>query len=257
MAVRSQPSLYRAVEVFLVFLKLGCSAFGGPIAHLGYFQAEFVEKRRWLGLDTFTEIVALAQSLPGPASSQVGYSVGLLRAGLPGGFAAWLGFTLPSALLMLAFAFGHSLFAGRMGSGFLHGLQLAAVAVVAQAVLTMQRNLAPDRARFAIALSAVVVVLLVPSTSATLFAILLGAGAGLLLEKPLEPAALTADLPSAISKRTGMLSLSLSSVSFSQAASCSPPVLSPQELSSAASFGLVLSFSVEDMSYCRCSTALQ
>lgn len=183
-------------------------SFGGPIAHLGYFQAEFVERRRWLNLETFSELVALAQSLPGPASSQVGYSIGLLRAGLPGGVAAWLGFTLPSTMLMMAFAFGHSLFGTKWGSGFLHGLQLAAVAVVAQAVLTMQRNLAPDRVRSAIAIVSVAVVLLVRPAGATLLAIVFGACVGAWLKIPQSPvAASTEPVPSTVSKRIGILSL--------------------------------------------------
>lgn len=112
------------VRVFLIFLRLGCTSFGGPIAHLGYFQTEFVERRQWLTAESFAELLALAQSLPGPASSQTGYAIGVLRAGLPGGIAAWLGFTLPSAALMAAFALGYGLLHGRVGMGVLHGLQL-------------------------------------------------------------------------------------------------------------------------------------
>jgi chromate transporter len=127
------------------------------------------------------EIIALAQSLPGPASSQVGFALGILRAGWLGGLAAWSGFTLPSALLMLAFAYGHSLLAGSMGNSLVHGLQLAAVAVVAQAVLTMQRSLAPDRLRMAIAIAATGVTLFSSPRFSTFIAIAAGAGAGLLL----------------------------------------------------------------------------
>jgi chromate transporter len=175
-------SARRVTEVFLIYLKLGCTSFGGPVAHLGYFQKELVEKRGWISLEAFTELVALSQSLPGPASSQVGYGIGLIRAGVPGGVAAWLGFTLPSALLMLAVAAGSIAFTSRTAVGFLHGLQLAAVAVVAQAVLTMQRSQAPDRPRFLIAFAAVLL-LLTPIPDATLFAILLGAAAGLALKE--------------------------------------------------------------------------
>jgi chromate transporter len=167
-------------EVFLVFLRLGCISFGGPIAHLGYFRTEFVDRRRWISSESFAEIVALAQSLPGPASSQVGFALGMLRAGVWGGVAAWLGFTSPSALLMLAFAFGHNLFAGRFGQALLHGLQLVAVAVVAQAVVAMQRTLAPDRKRLLLAILAAAIVLFSPSLG-TLFAILLGAVTGVSL----------------------------------------------------------------------------
>jgi len=142
------------MEVFFVFLQLGCTSFGGPIAHIGYFQKEFVERRKWLSAETFAELVALSQSLPGPASSQVGFAVGVLRSGLLGGVAAWIGFTLPSALLMLAFAFGHEVLKGNGGTALLHGLQLVAVAVVAQAVLAMQRRLAPDILRVFIAVAA-------------------------------------------------------------------------------------------------------
>jgi chromate transporter len=127
------------------------------------------------------EIIALAQSLPGPASSQVGFALGILRAGWLGGLAAWIGFTLPSALLMLAFAYGHSFIGGSVGEGLIHGLQLVAVAVVAQAVMTMQRSLAPDRVRVALAIAAAGLTLLLPSQMASLIAIAAGAVAGLIL----------------------------------------------------------------------------
>ncbi|MGD0832047.1 MAG: chromate efflux transporter [Terracidiphilus sp.] len=169
------------LEVLLVFLRLGCTSFGGPIAHLGYFQKEFVARRKWCGAGAMAEIIALAQSLPGPASSQVGFSLGILRAGWLGGLAAWIGFTLPSALLMLAFAYGHSLLGGSAGVGLLHGLQVVAVAVVAQAVLSMQRSLAPDWTRLALAFLAACAALILPAQVATLCAIALGAVLGLLL----------------------------------------------------------------------------
>jgi chromate transporter len=170
-----------SIEVLLVFLRLGCTSFGGPIAHLGYFRKEIVERRRWCSEKTMAEIIALAQSLPGPASSQVGFALGILRAGWLGGLAAWVGFTLPSALLMLAFAYGHSFLGGGVGQGLLHGLQLVAVAVVAQAVLAMQRSLAPDRARGALAVVAAGLALMLPAQMATLIAIAAGAVAGLAL----------------------------------------------------------------------------
>jgi len=180
------------LEVLLVFLRLGCSSFGGPVAHLGYFQKEIVERRRWVSESVYAELIAIAHSLPGPASSQVGFALGLLRAGWMGGLAAWVGFTLPSALLMLAFAFGHSLFDSATGVHVLHGLQLVAVAVVAQAVLTMQRSLAPDRIRTAIAVVATAMVLFAPAGIATLAAIAMGAAAGLWLCKSAGPATASA-----------------------------------------------------------------
>ncbi len=177
---RSERERGSIAEVLLVFLRLGCTSFGGPIAHLGYFQKEIVERRRWCGEGTLAEIIALAQSLPGPASSQVGFALGIVRAGWLGGLAAWVGFTLPSALLMLAFAYGHSFLAGSVGNGILHGLQLVAVAVVAQAVMAMRKSLAPDRLRMAFAIAATGVTLFAPPQSATLIAIAAGATAGLL-----------------------------------------------------------------------------
>ena len=176
-----KPSHRSWVEVLLVFLRLGCTSFGGPIAHLGYFRKEIVENRKWCNEKTLAEIIALAQSLPGPASSQTGFALGILRAGWLGGLAAWIGFTLPSAALMLAFAYGHSLFTGAAGQEVLHGLQIVAVAVVAQAVLAMQRSLAPDRTRIALAFMATALTLFLPAQLATLIAIACGAAAGLLL----------------------------------------------------------------------------
>src|SRR5271154_901166 len=120
--MEGQPKPGSAREVLLVFLRLGCTSFGGPIAHLGYFQKELVERRRWCSEATLAEIIALAQSLPGPASSQTGFALGTLRAGLPGGVAAWIGFTLPSAVLMLVFSYGHAMVAGIIGNRLLHGL---------------------------------------------------------------------------------------------------------------------------------------
>lgn len=155
-----------AVPVFLVFLRLGLTSFGGPVAHLGYFREAFVVRRRWLRDDAYADLVALCQFLPGPASSQVGMALGLQRAGLLGLLAAWCGFTLPSAVLLVAFAL---LVAGTpdlAGAGWLLGLQAAAAAVVAQAVLGMARSLTPDRRRATIAAAAAIVVLLVPGPAA-------------------------------------------------------------------------------------------
>lgn len=185
---RSSPA-----EVFVAFLRLGCISFGGPIAHLGYFREAFVERRKWLTESSYAEVLALAQSMPGPASSQVGFAIGLLRAGWLGGLAAWTGFTLPSAILMLAFAYGYGHPQGRVATAALHGLQLVAVAVVAQAVLRMQRTLAPDLLRLIIALLGAVIALFASPAYATVLAILAGAIAGLVLLRGRSPA--TADDP--------------------------------------------------------------
>src|SRR5215467_837629 len=168
-------------EVLAVFLKLGLTSFGGPVAHLGYFHAEVVERRRWLDERAYGDLVALCQFLPGPASSQVGIGTGLLRAGLPGAFAAWVGFTLPSALALVLFAYGIGTLESALGSGWLHGLKIAAVAVVAQAVWGMARSLCPDRPRATLAAFAAVVVLLVPSVWGQIGAIVAGGLVGLAL----------------------------------------------------------------------------
>jgi chromate transporter len=174
-AARGSPG-----EVFRVFLKLGMTSFGGPVAHLGYFRAEFVERRRWLSERAYVDLVALSQFLPGPASSQTGFGIGLLRGGYLGGMAAWLGFTLPSALLMLLFAYGAGNIAkGALGAGFLHGLKLVAVAIVGQAVFGMARSLCPDKPRAAIALAALVLLVFVPGSFGQVAAIAVGGLAGL------------------------------------------------------------------------------
>jgi chromate transporter len=170
-----------APEVLAVFLKLGLTCFGGPIAHLGYFRRELVERRRWLDDETFTDLVALCQFLPGPASSQVGFSIGLLRAGWLGGLAAWCGFTLPSVLLLLGFAAIAPSLGGTVGGGLIHGLKLVAVAVVAQAVWDMARRLCPDQRRAAIALIAIGVLSILTTVYAQLIVIALGAVLGLAL----------------------------------------------------------------------------
>ena len=131
------------LEVLSVFIKLGVSCFGGPIAHIGYFRDEFVVRRRWLDEQAYTDLVALCQFLPGPASSQVGFSLGLMRAGYLGGLAAWTGFTLPSAILLVAFAYGAASLNGPLGLGLLHGLKLVAVAIVAQAVASIMTGQYP------------------------------------------------------------------------------------------------------------------
>ena len=177
-----RPRPGSAGEIFLVFLKLGLTSFGGPIAHLGYFRAEFVERRRWLSERAFVDLVALAQFLPGPASSQTGFAIGLMRGGRLGGLAAWAGFALPSALLMLLFAYGAASLADSwQGVGLLHGLKLVAVAIVAQAVLGMARSLCPDRARASIATAALVLLLFAPGSLSQVGAIALGGVGGLAL----------------------------------------------------------------------------
>jgi chromate transporter len=150
-------------EVFVAFLRLGLTSFGGPVAHLGYFREAFVVRRRWLGDRAYADLVALCQFLPGPASSQVGMAIGLRRAGIRGLLAAWAGFTLPSALLLVAFAYGVTAIGSDAGAGWIGGLKAAAVAVVAQAVLGMTRTLAPDARRATIAGAAAILTLLAPS----------------------------------------------------------------------------------------------
>lgn len=172
-----------AAEVFLAFLKLGLTSFGGPIAHLGYFRDELVIRRRWLTEPAYADVVALCQFLPGPASSKVGLTLGLIRAGWGGGLAAFLGFTLPSAILMLTLALTATRIEGPVMSGLLHGLKIVAVAVVAQAVLGMARSLCPDRERAAIAVAAVVLLAAAPGSVGMIAAITAGALAGLALDR--------------------------------------------------------------------------
>ncbi|WP_137175313.1 chromate efflux transporter [Massilia sp. HP4] len=196
-------------SVFQVFLKLGLTSFGGPVAHLGYYRNEFVLRRQWLDDAHYGDLVALCQFLPGPASSQVGFSLGVLRGGgLAGGLAAWVGFTLPSALLMFAFALGAANLAGPLAAGLVHGLKLVAVAVVAQAVWGMARTLTPDRQRIAIALAAVAAVVLVDGPAGQLVAIAAGALAGYWLCRGplLQP---NAELSMPIGRRAGIAALVL------------------------------------------------
>jgi chromate transporter len=172
-----------SLEVLRAFFKLGCTAFGGPIAHLGFFRHEFVEKRRWLDDAGYADLVALCQFLPGPASSQVGLGLGWKRAGFVGALCAWLGFTLPSATLMLAFAYGVQKVVSFSHSGWVQGLKIAAVAVVAQALWQMATRLCPDAPRAIIACVAVIVLLLVPTAWMQLIVIAAGALAGGLLKQ--------------------------------------------------------------------------
>ncbi len=173
------------LEVLRVFLRLGCTSFGGPVAHIGYFRAEFVERRRWVPESGFADLVALCQFMPGPASSQLGMSIGLLRAGPLGMLAAWIGFTLPSAVVMLGFAYGVAALGDVANAAWLSGLKLVAVAVVAQAGWGMAQSLAPDRPRATLAAAAALIALAVPSSPGQIGAILFGAAVGLtLLPRP-------------------------------------------------------------------------
>jgi chromate transporter len=175
------PSRARAtLEVFAVALRLGLTSFGGPIAHLGYFRDEYVTRRRWIDDSRYADLVALCQFLPGPASSQVGIAIGTRRAGLAGGVASWLGFTLPSAVLLVALAYGVTAL-GPADTTYLRGLKIAAVAVVAHAVWGMARSLAPDWARRALAVAAALIALSVAGIGGQLLALGLAALAGLLL----------------------------------------------------------------------------
>ena len=172
-----------AFTVFKIFLKLGCTSFGGPIAHLGYFREEFVNRRKWITDQAYADLVALCQFTPGPASSKVGIGIGLSQAGLPGAFAAWLAFTAPSALALILFGFGIIALGDRVDLGWLHGLLVVAVPVVAQAVWGMARNLTPDAPRVTLAALTAIIVLIWPTPLGFIGAIVAGGIAGLLLLK--------------------------------------------------------------------------
>ena len=195
-----------AFEVLRTFLKLGVTSFGGPVAHIGYFREEIVVRRRWVDDAAYTDLVALCQFLPGPASSQVGFALGLIRAGFWGALSAWVGFTMPSAVLMVAFAYGARALGGTIGAGLLHGLKLVAVAIVAQAVWGMARTLCPDRERAAIAALCAVLVLSSGSSVAQLVAILLGGAGGWWLCRT-APAAPAGTLGTPVSRGVGLAAL--------------------------------------------------
>ncbi len=180
------PQPGSAAEVFRAFLALGLTSFGGPVAHLGYFHEAFVVRRRWIGEAAYADLVALCQFLPGPASSQVGMAIGLRRAGYTGMFAAWLAFTLPSATLLVAFAWGASALDPEAG-GWIEGLKAAAVAVVAQAVIAMTSSLAPDRERATVAVAAMIVAMLLPTAAGQVLAIVAGGIVGLVRLRPSLP----------------------------------------------------------------------
>lgn len=181
-----QPQPGACAEVFLVFLKLGVTSFGGPIAHIAYFRDELVKKRRWVDDAQFGQLLAICQFLPGPASSQLGFSLGLLRNGWTGGLAAWLAFTLPSAILLLLLATTVPLAAGPVGDALMRGAKLMACAVVAHAVLGMASKLCPDRQRQTIAVLTAIAVLLVSTASAQVVSVVLAAAAGVAFRPKLE-----------------------------------------------------------------------
>ncbi len=197
----------RVSEVFWAFLALGLTSFGGPVAHLGYFRTAFVERRKWLTESAYADLVALCQFLPGPASSQVGFALGLLRAGPGGAAMAWLAFTLPSAIILVLFAFGAAVLDGPVASGIIHGLKVVAVAIVAHAVWGMARNLCPDKTRTGIALAAIFTVVLVSGPLGQVSAIVLGGLAGLALCR--DSAAVTASesLHFPVTRKAGTVAL--------------------------------------------------
>lgn len=208
-AAAKESGRHSPVEVLLAFLKLGLTSFGGPVAHIGYFREEFVVRRRWLDEHAYADLVGLCQFLPGPASSQVGFSIGLMRAGYLGGLAAWAGFTLPSAIALVLFAYGATLLSGPVGVGLIHGLKLVAVAIVAQAVWGMARVLCPDRERASIAVAAALIILLFSTSPvAQIAAIALGGVAGLWLCRAELPPA-TGHIAVPVSRTTGFLALAV------------------------------------------------
>jgi len=194
-------------EVFLAFLKLGLTSFGGPIAHIGYFRAEIVERRGWISDDQFGQLLAICQFLPGPASSQLGFSLGLLRSGLPGAVAAFLAFTLPSVLLLVAFAAALTLLAGPAGQAAIHGLKLVACAVVADAVLGMSRKLCPDPPRRVIAVLASAVLLVGSSAWTQVLVVALGAVAGAFFLRGICPPGDTNPIQVSFGPRVGSILL--------------------------------------------------
>lgn len=209
-AAASAPNRGTAGEVFGAFLKLGFTAFGGPVAHLAYFREEFVARRGWLSDGAYADLVALCQFMPGPASSQVGLAIGLSRAGGLGAFAAWTAFTLPSAILLTVFALGVGAYGDAAGSGWLAGLKLVALAVVAQALLGMARSLCPDAPRASIAVLGLAAALLAPGVVGQLAAIGLGLIGGLAVLNAAARSALAdgaEDLPIRIPAWMGALAL--------------------------------------------------
>lgn len=200
-------SIRKQVEIFLVALRLGLTSFGGPVAHLAYFQNEYVKRKKWLSDQTYAEIVAICQFLPGPASSQVGISIGMLRGGMLGGFLAWLGFTLPSVLLLSFFAY-YVIHFDVNQSVIIHSLKIVAVAVVAHAILSMGKNLASDLPRISLAIGSAVLILLFPTASIQIIIIVLAGLIGSLLFKK-DVSNQKSEVTLNISKSVGMISLSI------------------------------------------------
>ena len=192
------------LEVLWVATRLGLTSFGGPIAHLGYFHEEYVKRRKWIDEQSYADLVALCQFLPGPASSQVSIAIGIARAGLPGGFAAWLGFTLPSALALIAFAFGIGASANAADAGWLHGLKVVAVAVIAQAVWGMARSLCPDRERATIAIVASIVTLSWPTAFGQLSSIASAGVVGSIIFPATVSSSSLSHMRFPVEKRTGI-----------------------------------------------------
>lgn len=204
----SNHKFFRAIDVFLIFLRLGVTSFGGPVAHLGYFRAEFVERRQWLNEHTYIDLVALCQLLPGPASSQVGIAIGLSRAGYFGALMAWLGFTLPSAIIMVLLAFGLAKIGSSLDAGWLHGLKIIAVAVVAQAVWQMNKTLCPDLIRKVFAVTAALLTSMFPNAWGQVGIILSGGLMGWVVLKH-EFIFPHVHFPIEINKCSGIVALSL------------------------------------------------
>ena len=195
-------------RVFMAFLMLGLTSFGGPVAHIGYFREAFVARRCWIEDRAYADLVALCQMLPGPTSSQVGIGIGLAKAGLPGAVAAWVGFTLPSALVMVAFGYGIAAYEEAIPPGALQGLKVVAAAVVAQAVWGMARTLCPDAPRATVAVLAAIAAVLAPPVLGQVAVIAAGALAGLLFLRP-DAKAHHASLGIAVDKRLAVLFLAL------------------------------------------------
>jgi len=198
-----------ALRIFLIFLRLGLTSFGGPVAHIGYFHNEFVTRRKWFTNETYSEVVALCQFLPGPASSQVGLAIGLSKAGYRGAFAAWLGFTMPSAIIMTLVALGYTQLSGGNINGLIQGLKIVAVAIIAQALWGMFRSLCPDLKRASIMVIATIMVSFIASGFGQLVTILVCGLLGVCLIKAEKTAPHTQTLTIQTSKKTGVVFLSL------------------------------------------------
>ncbi|WP_460803270.1 chromate efflux transporter [Microbulbifer agarilyticus] len=205
----SEVSRHSPIEIFFVFLKLGLTSFGGPIAHLGYFRREFVENRTWIGEQQFAQLLSISQFLPGPASSQLGFCIGLIRGGWLGALCAFLAFTLPSVALLIVFAAVSSFFSGPIGEAVIHGLKLVACAVVADALLGMSKNLCPDAKRRSIAVVAAVLLLVFSSSTMQLVVILVGGILGALMLRGAIASGSAEPLQAPLSRRLGFLLLLL------------------------------------------------